>query len=120
MLSYNSIVESPWVNPITICIGICVVLFISFGIQFGESIVTITQQIFLPYFLDISKGIGKQGALAFRGIVLIIQLGVIGLVIARSNSNEKNARAALSTFGILLVLVYFILIAVGYILPRLH
>lgn len=112
--------DSRWVNPVTIFIAICVVLFMTFGIQFGESIGTILKQILLPYFLDVSTGVGNQGALIFRAVALIIQLGVIGLVVARSSSTEKTNRAALSAVGIFLVLIYFVFVGVGYLLPRLH
>lgn len=112
--------KSPWVNPVTICIVVCVLLSISFGIQFGESIGTILRQIFLPYSLDISRGTGRQGALAFRVVAFITQIGVIGLVVIRGISKEKATKAAVSMLGIILTLVYFAVIGAGYLLPRLH
>lgn len=120
MPGVSQLKNSPWVNPVTICIVICVALFVNAGIQFGESAGTIFQQIFLPYFLDTSGGFGRRGAFAFRGVALTIQLGVIILVIARGLARENAARAALSTFGIIAVLAYFFVVAAGYLLPRLH
>lgn len=113
-------VNSSCFNPITVCIGIFMVLFLSVGVQLGASIGEIAQHIFLPYSVDITRGVGKQGATVFRAISLVLQLAVIGSVVARCNSQEKKVNALLSAVGVLLTSMYFIVLAVAYILPRLH
>ncbi len=89
-------------------------------ISFGEAPLVVLQHIFLPYTLDIYRGVGETGATIFRAIVFLAQSLVILFVLLVSNSEAPGKRIILSVFGILFVFVYFMIVTFGYVVPRLH
>jgi NADH:ubiquinone oxidoreductase subunit 6 (subunit J) len=112
--------KTRWKNPVSICLMICAILFVALGIFIKAGTGNIVQHRLLPYFVDITRGVGEYMDKVFGVVVFAVQLGLIGLLVARSQSDGKKTRVALSLGGVLFCLAYFILISGAYILPRLH
>lgn len=105
-------------NPISYSIYFFVVLLVIAGI--GASPLTVLQHLFLPYTVDISRGVGDVGASIFRAVTLFLQF-LIGLfAVLLTNAEKTGQRIVISIVGILLVAIYFLIVVFGYIMPRFH
>jgi len=105
-------------NPVSYCIYVaCGTLLI---LSFGESLRVVFQHLILPYTVDISRGVGSEVAKVFRAVTFLLQFLVIGSVLLVANAKSKGQRVVLSIIGILLVVLYFLVVVFGYVVPRLH
>ena len=105
-------------NPVSYCIyfilGILVVT------SFGEAPLVVLQHLILPYTVDISRGVGETGAATFRGVTFLAQLLIALFILLVVKAKATGPRVVLSIFGILFVVIYFLVVAFGYIMPRFH
>lgn len=105
-------------NPISYSFYIFACIFLV--ISFGESLALVAQHVFLPYTVDVSRGIGDIAAMFFRVLVFVSQLLTGLLVYMVSKLPASSKRSLCSVVGIFFVIVYFLSVTVGYISPRLH
>ncbi len=119
MYDFSNLSKSAWLNPITVCFGIFILLFLSFGMRIGAPIAEIAQHIFIPYLFDMSR-IGNAEGQIVRAVMFVSQLSMISMAITRSVPRPDRSRRLASTFGIALTIFYFILVAIAYILLNLH
>lgn len=105
-------------NPISYAIYAFVVVFAI--ISFGESPTLVMQHIFIPYTVDVSRGIGETAASVFRIVVLISQCIMFLFVYAVTKLQSRRNRIIVSVIGIFFVALYFLIVAFGYVMPRLH
>jgi len=107
-------------NPVTRAVAVGSALFLLLGWQIGANIGTIAMHLFLPYFVDISRGVGSSGAIIFRALAFLLQAGLIATVIASLATREKEFSKGLIALAVILIIVYLLLLIIGYLLPRLH
>ena len=88
--------------------------------SFGEAPLVVLQHLILPYTVDISRGVGEAGASIFRGVTFLAQFLVALFVLAVVNAKAPGQRIVLSIFGILFVVMYSLIVAFGYVMPRFH
>ena len=114
--------KSPFVNALTLFIGFCLVaiLLVLLTTGLAESTSTIAKILFAPFMLDISRGVGDQGAQYFRFMTLASYLIVIGFVISRYLAEENTVKAILSALGILSTIAHFVVVGLGYYSTILH
>lgn len=105
-------------NPISYCIYCVVGILVLAGI--GEAPLVVLQHLVLPYTVDISRGIGEAGASIFRAVTFSVQFLVILFIVLVVNAKKAGQRIVLSIFGILFVVVYFLVVVFGYVIPRFH
>lgn len=89
-------------------------------LSFGEEPLIVLQHLLLPYTVDVSHGVGSIGAKIFRAVTFLLQFLVLGSVLLVVNVKTSSKRVVFSILGILLVLMYFLAVVLGYIAPRLH
>lgn len=105
-------------NPVSYCIYFFVgVLALA---SFWEAPLIVLQHLFLPYTVDVSRGVGDVGASIFRAVTFVMQLLVILFVVLVAYANKTGHRIVLSIFGILFVVLYFLIVVFGYVVPGLH
>lgn len=86
----------------------------------GESLPVVLQHIFVPYTVDVSRGVGDAGASIFRVVVFLSQAIIAIFLLLVANANEGGTRTVLSVLGVVSVICYTLLIAFGYVMPRFH
>ena len=114
--------KSPLLNPLTIFIGISIVVItvILGWFDGGESIATIAKILFAPFLLDITRGVGDFAAQIFRWITLASYLIVIALVVFRCLAKKKIAKISLSIIGIFFTIIHFFIVGLGLLSTGLH
>ncbi len=114
--------KSLLLNPLTIFIGICILLItvLLWWFAQGESITTISKILFAPFLLDISRGVGDSLAKIFRWVTFASYLIVIAIVVLRYLAKGKIAKITLSIIGIFLAIVHFSIVGLGYVSTGLH
>lgn len=114
--------KSRLVNALTLFIGFCLVagFVVLWSTGLAESTITIARILFAPFTLDISRGMGDQGAQYFRYITGASYLIVIGFVVARYLAQENTVKVFLSALGILATVAHFVVVALGYFSTILH
>lgn len=114
--------KPPLTNALTLFIGFCLVVIFLVLLTTGlaESAGTIAMILFAPFLLDISNGVGDQGAQYFRYITGASYLIVIGFIVARYLAEENTVKVILSTLGILSTIAHFVVVGLGYFSTILH
>ena len=109
-------------NTLTLFILVVVILIASLLLWPGgtDHIDLIAKMIFAPYLLDITRGVGKEAAQYFRWITFATQAVVVVFVIFRYLAKEKPQQALLTIVGIILTIVHFTIVGLGYITTGLH
>lgn len=112
----------PLLNALTLFIGVCIVVIAFGGFWFGngESVATVSKILFAPFLLDISRGVGDFAAQLFRWVTLGSYLLVIAMVVFRYRAKENSAQSFLSIFGIILTIIHFSIVGLGYLTTGLH
>ena len=105
-------------NPVSYSIYAFVILFVF--IVFGESPIIVLQHIFLPYTVDVSRGIGDMGAPVFRAVAMISQCLMFLFVYLVTRLQPDRKRVVFSVLGIFFVASYFLIVVFGYVMPRFH
>lgn len=105
-------------NPIAYSIYAFAVFFVV--ITYGESPILVMQHIFIPYTVDVSHGIGETASSVFRVVVMISQCLMLLFAYMVTKLQSHSDRLVFSVFGILFVALYFLIVAFGYVMPRLH
>jgi hypothetical protein len=105
-------------NPVSY--SIFVLFFTLVILSYGESPLVVLQHLIFPYTVDISDGVGSVGATIFRAVTFVLQFLVAGSVALVVKSKTASTRVLLSITGVVLVVVYFLVVVLGYIAPRLH
>ncbi|MCH9694512.1 MAG: hypothetical protein K0U72_08390 [Gammaproteobacteria bacterium] len=86
----------------------------------GESPLVVLQHLIVPYTVDVSRGFGEVGAQIFRATTFVTQCIVLASVAIVIHADSSSRRFALSILGIVFVIAYFLIITIGYIVPRFH
>ena len=105
-------------NPVSYSLYAFVVLFAV--ISFGESPILVLQHVLVPYTVDISRGIGNAGVPVFRAVAMMSQCLMCFFIYMASRHQSKSRRLAFSVIGICFVILYFLIVAFAYVMPRLH
>ena len=105
-------------NPVAISVYVFVVLCVVFS--FGESPLVVAQHILVPFTVDVSRGFGGSAVPIFRAVTLVSQLLVLLFVYLASRRQSTAGQVVTSVVGILLVTAHFLIVAVGFIMPRFH
>lgn len=105
-------------NPISYSFYAFSVIFVV--ISFGESMSLVAQHIFLPYTIDVSRGIGDMADRLFCVWAIILQILVFLSVYVVTRLPPNNKRFLCSVIGVFFVVVYFLILTIGYVTPRLH
>jgi len=105
-------------NPISYSIyalfGILVLL------SFGESPLLVLQHLIVPYTVDVSRGVGDEGAKVFRAITFLVQALIAVSILLVVNAKSGGQRIGISIVGVILAIMYVLIVVLGYILPRFH
>ena len=107
-------------NPVLWCLAAGSLVLLIAGIALGESVGVLVRHLLIPYSVDITRGVGRDGALWFRSLSLGLQALVAAAAFARSRATASDTRFSWSTAGVALTALYFILIVLGYLAPRFH
>ena len=112
--------REPIKNPICYTfLGIASVLLLA-GILLGVQISQSLQLIFIPYTYDITRGVGRSGAAIYSGVLAVAQISLLVLAIIGSESQSTIKRRFVWGVGILLVVIYYVFMLLGYLANNLH
>ncbi|MEL7186199.1 MAG: hypothetical protein AAFN50_07160 [Pseudomonadota bacterium] len=105
-------------NPVAISVYVFVVLCVVFS--FGEPPLVVAQHILVPFTVDVSRGFGGSAVPIFRAVTLVSQLLVFLFMYLASRPQSNALKVTVSLVGILLVAVHFLIVAIGFVVPRFH
>lgn len=105
-------------NPVSYSIYLFVACFVV--LSYGERPLLVVQHIFAPYTVDIARGVGQVVSTGFGIVVLLLQLVMFLFIYLVVKARKGGRKIVLSVLGIFFSSAYFFLVALGYIMPRLH
>ncbi len=86
----------------------------------GAPIGEVAQILFAPFTLDISRGVGDFAAMLFRWITGATFLAIVLSLILVRRVEGNVAKSALNVGGILVTIVHFTIVGLGYFSTGLH
>ena len=110
----------PIKNPIVITFAALGAALMLTSILVGVPISQALQLIFVPYTYDITHGVGATGSKIYAATLGVMQLILIVLTISGVKSEGAVARRIIWGIGILLVIIYFVIIVLGYLINNFH
>lgn len=114
--------KSKFWNTLTIFIATCFVAiaFILWWFGRGESVAVILRLLFAPFLLDVSRGLGQAGAQTYQWFSGASYFIVITMIVLRHVAQETVAKSAFTTIGIVLTIIHFVIVGVGYLSNGIH
>jgi hypothetical protein len=107
-------------NPI-ICtfagIGAALLLLSIFiGLHLSQTL----QLIFVPYTYDITHGVGATGAKIYSAALGVAQVGLITLATFGVKLEKTITRRVVWSIGVVLVIIYFVIMVLGFLINNFH
>ena len=112
----RTLIRNPVVYTFT-AIGTSLLLLSLFlGIHFSQAL----QLIFAPYTYDTTYGLGVTGSKIYSAILGVAQISLIMLTTLGAKLENTLARRVVWSVGAALVTIYFVIMALGYVINHFH
>lgn len=112
----STLVKNPIVYTFAAIGATLLVLSIFLGLRFSEAL----QLIFVPYTYDISHGVGAAGSKIYAMTLIVVQFMLAALTLLGIRLENIVARRFVWVIGVLLAMVYFVAMALGYLINNFH
>ncbi len=114
--------KSKFINPLTIFIGLVFfsIAIITWWWGKGLDFDVILKLLFAPFLLDISKGVGEQGAYIFRWFTAATYLSVVACVAWSFANKTKVKKAIVYSIGMILTINHIFWVGLGFVTTGLH
>lgn len=107
-------------NPIVYTFAAIAVSLFIVAIFLGVGPSQTLQIIFVPYSYDITHGVGATGSRIYSIALAVAQIGLITLTICGVKLENIIARRAVWSIGVILVIIYFAVVVLGYLINNFH
>ena len=113
-------------NPIVYTFAATGVTLLLLSVLIGVRLPQTLQLIFVPYTYDITYGVGATGSIVYSVTLGIAQVGLIALTTLGAKLENALARRvvwsrrAVWSIGVILVVVYFLIVVLGYLINNFH
>ena len=107
-------------NPIVYTFAAIGVILLFLAISLGLHLSQTLQLIFIPYTYDITHGVGATGTKMYSVALGVAQVGLITLTALGAKLENTVARRIVWSLGVVLVTIYFVVMALGYLINNFH
>lgn len=107
-------------NPIAYTFAAIAVSLFVVAIFLGVRPSQTLQLIFVPYSYDITHGVGATGSKIYSIALGAAQIGLITLTTFGIKLENIFARRVVWSIGVVLVIIYFAVVAFGYLINNFH
>ncbi len=107
-------------NPIVYAFAATGAVLLLISIFIGVHLLQTLQLIFVPYTYDITRGVGATGSTIYAAALGFAQAGLITLIILGVKLKSTITRRLVWGLGVVLVIVYFVVMVLGYLINNFH
>lgn len=120
MLGEPASMRTWYKNPIAYTFGGIAFILLSFSVFNGVKAADSFQLVFAPYTYDMSGGVGDTLANYIAAALLAIQIGLVTMAASVHKLSNILLRRTLWGFGVVLVIVYFVVTILGFLITGFH
>jgi hypothetical protein len=112
----GTLIRNPIIYTFAAIGATLLLLSIFVGIHLAQTL----QLIFVPYTYDITHGVGETGSKIYSLILGAAQVVLITLIALGVKFENTVTRRIVWSIGIALVIIYFIILVLGYLINNFH